>query len=176
MKSFFIKLGLLLYLWYEVSAELHMTGGTTLVFTLLAGSVFMMHPRLPARVLALPRVMLLVAPTAVWFVLAWCLAPATVQTYPAFVLLLAAVLALAGGGTHYAVARYPEWFAQREAMVRQAITPGASLLLVCAGRQGMLALAVTVMLIGLPLRLGWRMIGPALANASAFQDQFSERK
>jgi hypothetical protein len=32
------------------------------------------------------------------------------------------------------------------------------------------------MLIGLPLRLGWRMIGPALANASAFQDQFSERK
>ena len=168
MKPFFIKLGLLLYLWYEVAAELRMTGGTTLAFTLLACGAGMMHPRLPERILALPRLLLLAGPAAVWFGLIWWLLPTSAATYPALALFLAAILALAGAGARYAAARYPSWFGRWHAMARGGMVPAAVLLLAFAGTTtGVLTVTVFGMLVVLPLCLGWRMMEPALARSSS---------
>jgi hypothetical protein len=177
MKLFWIKLGVLLYLWYEVSAELYLTGGTTLALSLLVCGAGMMHPNLPIQLVALPRILLLAAPAAVWFGLAWWLVPEAAAVYPALALLLAALLALAGAAARYAVWRYSEWFSQRHAMLRGAVVPGSILLMALAGSHvRMIGLTVIGMLAALPLRLGWRVMGPAMPGYSgAGNAHFNEK-
>lgn len=170
MKPFWIKAGIVLYLWYEITGELGLGGGTALAVTLLACAAGMMLPRLPPQVAALPRAVLLTVPAAAWFGLAWWLAPEAVDSFPVFALLFAALLALAGAGARYVAATYPEWFADQKPMLRGLVTPVATILVAMAGGpSGFLALAVTGMLFALPLRLGWRLIDPALARSGAEQ-------
>lgn len=164
MRSLWIKLGLFLCVWYEVSVELGLSGGTAMVVTLIVCGAGLMLLRLPGQILSMlgPRAIVLVGPLAVWIGLAWWLMPDTLTGYPALVLMAAAFLALAGAAAHYAVSRYPTWFARRQPMLRGFISPGLSILVGLAHQLplGLLSLAVIAVLVGMPLRLGWRFIGP----------------
>src|SRR5262249_20505609 len=133
MKPFLIKLGILLSIWYEVSAELHMTGNTTLAVTLLACGAGMMYPQLADRFLRWPRVVLIALPAAVWFGLAWWLTPRIVGEFPVLTLMLGALLTLAGGGMCYVMARHGVSIVLREGAVQYVLVPVACLLLAVAG-------------------------------------------
>jgi hypothetical protein len=165
MRPLWIKLGLFLCIWYEVSAELGIAGGTAFAVTLLVCGACMMLLRLPGQILSIigPRALVLAGPVIVWAGLAWWLMPNVVSAYPALAMIAAAVLALAGAAVRYAVSRYPRWFAGHLPMLRGGIVPGIGLLLGLANQHatGLLSLAVIAVLIGMPLRLGWRFIAPA---------------
>ena len=164
MRPLLFKLILFLCVWYEVSVELGLNGSTAMVVALLVCGGGMMLLRLPFQILSMlgPRAAVLVAPLAVWIGLMWWLMPGTFTAFPALALVAAAGLALIGAAAHYAISRYPLWFARIEPMLRASISPVASILLgiVAQLQSGLLSLLVTVIVIAMPLRLGWRFIGP----------------
>ena len=53
MRALWIKFGLFLCVWYEVSVELGLSGGTAMVVTLLVCGAGMMLLRLPGQILSL---------------------------------------------------------------------------------------------------------------------------
>jgi len=164
MRGLLIKIGLLLCVWYEVTAELGLTPGMALLVTLLICGAALMLLRLPAQLLSLagPRAIVALGPLLVWGALAWWLWPGVVTAYPALAVLTAVILALLGAGSHYVVSRYPERFAKRVPLLRGTIIPMACVGLALAAQWPwtFLPALVAIVVIGLPLRLGWRFIGP----------------
>ena len=120
--------------------------------------------RLPGQLVSMlgPRALVWVGPLAVWVGLAWWLMPNTFTAYPALALVAAVLLALAGAAAHYVVSRYPGWFARHARKLRASVIPFAAVALgvVLQLPSGLLSLVVVAVLIGMPLRLGWRFIGP----------------
>lgn len=168
MRALWIKLILFLVVWYEVTAELGLSGGTALVVALLVCGFGMMLLRLPLQILSVlgPRGIIVAGPVVVWLALAWWLAPNKVMAFPVFTLAIGAQLALLGGAARYAVTRYPAWFARHMPMLRGAISPVGSILLGLSDQlpQGLLSLAALAVLIGMPVRLGWKFIPPLAAH------------
>lgn len=164
MQALWIKLGLFVAIWYEVSVELGISGNTALILTLLVCGGGMMLLRLPGQLLSMlgPRVVVLATPLAVWAGLAWWLMPDMAASYPVLTLIAAGLLAVAGAAAHYAVGRYPAWFARRRPALRALVVPAVCILLGLAAQMPLnpLAVAAAAVLLGLPLRLGWRFIGP----------------
>jgi hypothetical protein len=164
MRSLWIKLILFLCIWYEVSTELGLSGGTAMVVTLLVCGAALMLLRVPGQLMSLlgPRTIALAGPVVVWMGLAWWLMPTVVTSYPALALVVAAGLVVAGAAARYAVTRYAVWLSRHAYMLRASISPGISILLGLADQlpRGLLSLAVIALLIGMPVRLGWRLIGP----------------
>jgi hypothetical protein len=182
MRSLLIKLLLFCAIWYEVTVELRLSGGTALVVTLLVCGGLMMMLRIPAQLLSVlgPRAVVLLGPVIVWAGLAWWLAPQIVTTFPAFVLGVGAMLTLVGAALRYAVTRYVMFFARHARMLRGAISPGLSLLLGVSEHVpgGLLTIAAVALLVAMPLRLGWRFVGPVpppkfdakMGDAKSFRD------
>jgi len=164
MRWLLIKLGLFLCVWYEVSAELGIGGGTAFAMTLLVCGAGLMLLRLPGQVLSIlgPPAVLVIGPVVVWAGLAWWLMPGVFPAYPVLTLIAALVLALTGAATKYAVSRYPSWFARRWLMLRGLMSPLGMILVELADqwRMSPLSLAAVIVLVGMPLRLGWRFIPP----------------
>lgn len=164
MRGLSMKLILFLVVWYEVTVELGLSGGTALVIALLVCGGGMMLLRLPLQILSMlgPRAIVVAGPVIVWLGLAWWLAPNKVAAYPVFALGIGALLALLGGAARYAVTRYPAWLDRHMPMLRAGISPGASILLGLSDQlpQGLLSLAALIVLVGMPVRLGWKFIPP----------------
>ena len=160
-----IKIGLFLCLWYEVSVELGLSQGTAFALTLMICGAGLMVLRLPGQLLAMlgPQAIAWVGPGVIWFGMAWWLMPNAVGSYPGLTLVSGTLLALAGAGLHYTVSRYPAWFARRNHMLRGSIVPVICVLLGLfqAFATSFLTFPVIALLMGMPLRFGWRFIGPA---------------
>jgi hypothetical protein len=166
MRGMFIKLGVLLAIWYEVSVELGLASGTAFVVTLLGFGAGMMLLRLPGQILALlgPPAVQLIGPAAVWAGLVWWLMPGTFNAYPAFTLMGGGVLVMLGAAGHYVLLRYSAWFAPRWPMLRGLLSPAGCLVLLVVDTFGVgfLKLTVVAALLAMPLRVGWRFIAPAI--------------
>jgi hypothetical protein len=181
MRGMFIKLGVLLGVWYEVSVELGLGGGTAFAVTLLGLGAGMMLLRLPGQILALlgPPAAQVIGPSAVWVGLAWWLMPGALNAYPAFTLMGGAVLVMLGAASHYALVRYAAWFAPRWPMLRGLLSPAGCLVLLVVDTFGVGVLRMTVIaaLLAMPLWFGWRFIAPAvqthfnarMGNAESFR-------
>lgn len=178
MRAIWIKLGLFLCVWYEVSVELGLSGATGLLATLLVCGAGVMLLRLPLQVLSLmsPRMIAWGAPLAIWMGLAWWLFPRAVASYPTLALSVAALLAITGAAARYVVARYPQAVQRHTPMFRGLVTPLASSLFGLAGQTetGLLGLVVVLVLAGMPLRLGWRFVGPV--PPAKFDAQMGEER
>jgi hypothetical protein len=73
---------------------------------------------------------------------------------------------LLGAAARYAATRYPAHLNRHMPMLRGAISPVGSILLGLSDQlpQGLLSLAVLAVLIGMPVRLGWKFIPPLAAH------------
>lgn len=176
MRGFWIKLGLALAAWYEVSAELGLGGGVAFVVTLLTLAAGLTLLRLPDVIAARlgPAVTVVIAPVGVWFGLAAWLMPGVIIAYPVLALAGLALLALSGAALHYASARYPARFLPLGPMLRAGTVPAACLALGGADQLAMrlLSLPVAATLLAMPIYLGWRFIGPAARER--FDAQFGD--
>jgi hypothetical protein len=168
MRGLLIKLGLLLVIWYEVAAELHVGGGTAFVITLLGIGALLMLVRLPGQVIAMlgPAAFQFAAPMIVWVGLAWWLVPTAFTSFPALALIIAGLLATTGAATNYLVTRYPQWFVPRWPAIKGLVSPLGCFVLMMADYTavGLLTMTVIAALILMPLRLGWRFIAPVTAE------------
>jgi hypothetical protein len=164
MRAIWIKLVLFLCLWYEVSVELGLSGATAVVVTLLICGGALMLLRLPGQLLATlgPRMIVWAAPLAVWLGLAWWLVPGLFTRYPALTVTVPVGLGLLGAGAHYVVSRYPGWFGRARPVLRALLVPIIVALLGLASQvpDGLLRLCVVTLLVLMPMRYGWRFIGP----------------
>lgn len=164
MRALWTKLILFLAMWYEVTVELGLGGGTALLVALLACGAGLTLLRLPLQILSMlgPRAVVMAAPVVLWLTLVWWLAPNAVWTYPVFTMIGGAVLVLIGAAARYAVSRYPNGLARRTPMLRGAISPLGSSVVAMSDQlpQGLLSVALLAVLVAMPLRLGWKFIPP----------------
>lgn len=164
MRVLLIKLGLFLAVWYEIATELGLSGGTAIVVTLLICGGAMMLLRLPGQILSAvgPRAIVWVGPLVIWLGLAWWLVPGLFTRYPALTLTVPLGLGLLGAAAHYAVSRYPGWFGRVRLILRALLVPVIAVLLGLASQipDGLLKLGVVTLLVLMPMRHGWRFIGP----------------
>lgn len=154
-----IKLGLFLALWYEVAIELGLGAKLAFVLTLLVIGAGLTLLRLPAQVMAVagPRV----AVVLLWVCLAWWAFPKVFSGYPAMSLLGGGLLMLGGAGLRYVATRY-----RREAAVLGPSGARSGVPLTCvvlgliyAEVMSPMVMAAGLVVVGLPLRMGWQLIG-----------------
>lgn len=157
MRGMKLKMIIFLCIWYEVGVELGLGGGTAFAVALLLIGLGMTLLRVPGQLLATPGMW----PLMVWLGLALWLMPGLVLHHPALILIAGALLAVIGAGARYANTRYTALIAPHRAMMRGGVVPVTCALLGFANewQSGWLTAPILVVLIGMPLRMGWRFVG-----------------
>ncbi|HEX3861115.1 MAG TPA: hypothetical protein VHY35_05430 [Stellaceae bacterium] len=162
------KIGLFVAAWYEVSVELGLDAGTAFVLTLVLIGAALTVFRLPAQLLNLygPRLALLVGPVIIWLALAWWVLPRAFLRHPMLALTLAALLVLGGAAWRYGWTRYREETMRAIDRVKQLTVPAGMLVLqaTLGNRWGLVCVAALAVMVAMPMRLGWLLIGPVPAE------------
>jgi hypothetical protein len=162
------KIGLFVAAWYEVAVELGLDSGSAFVLTLgLIGAALTVF-RLPAQLLQLygPRLAILAGPVLIWLTLAWWVMPGGFLRHPVLALGLAGLLTLVGAAARYAWTRHRVEAERRVDQVKQLIVPIAMFVLqeTLGSSWELISAAAMVVLVAMPMRLGWVLIGPVPAE------------
>ena len=175
MNRLLFKLGLFLFIWYEVAAEFCLSGDAAFVFGLIAFGVCAFAVRIAAHALGLlgPTTFGLLIQAVFWLGLFWWWAPPLVKAQPLMIVLGAAGLLGLGGCAlrrffDEAYARYGNniWREHSTAVVIAVLAGLGACMVLSMRLHSLWGVAAYGLMVGLPVRLGWRMV-PRLTDARA---------
>jgi hypothetical protein len=173
MKRMLFKVGLFICIWYELAAELHMSGDAALVWGIVVWCVGSISVRLASQAIGLlgPGPVALLFQTLVWLVLFFWQAPAFLRAQ-SFVTISAGVvaIALAGAGARKLkeaeYRRYGKGFWHRHSAAAVLTLFGTLGLCTFSLRQwgSLWPLIGYFSLFVIPFNIGWRRVSASGAN------------